>query len=218
MGWENVYPSKTDIKKPLQQQSIYALVYEHLQTVPATPKAEWDKQIRALPGSLQQPYIDNLRKCAVCVAQVWGVFAQMREARESMGPMVKALTAFVPSSGPASWSDLVSIAADVASDYIGSYRNAVTTKIQSDALSQEQLAILALLNPANWKPNQTVGQWATELLDIGEYGIRLVESAKDPSRIHKVNVDAMAEYMRVVRPLLYCYVRDRGNLPLTSVH
>lgn len=217
MGWEDVYPSKTDTSKPLRDQSIDALVYRHLQTVPAISKAEWDRQIRSLQGHLKQPSIDSLRKCAVCVAQVWGVLTQMKQAPESMGPIVKALTAFVPSSGPASWNDLVSIAAEVAGDYIGSYTNAVSSKIQPDALSQEQLAILALLNPNNWKQNQTVGQWATELLDIGEYGIRLVQSAKEPGRINQTNVDAMAEYMRVVRPLLYCYTQERANLPLTSI-
>ncbi|NUO76570.1 MAG: hypothetical protein HOQ32_11210 [Lysobacter sp.] len=55
------------------------------------------------------------------------------------------------------------------------------------------------------------------MLDIGEYGLLLVKPAMEPHRIHQDNVDALGEYMRVVRPLLYFYRREYPSLRLSSV-
>lgn len=218
MGWENVYPSSAKGKTPLRDFSIEALVYRKLKPVQQTPADEWDAQIRkSVQSNLQQPYVDNMQKCAKCVALVWGVFAQMGRQSESMVEAVKAVTAFVPSSGPASVGDLITMAADIAKDYVGSYRNAIRAKIQPSALSQEQSAILDFMNPANWKQGETLAQWAQQILDIGEYGIWLVQSAKTPANIDQANVDAMEEYVRVVRPMLYLYRQKYGTFKLTDV-
>ncbi|KRB07033.1 hypothetical protein ASD86_13735 [Lysobacter sp. Root690] len=218
MGWENVYPSNAKGKTPLRNFSIKALVYDNLKRVQDIPADQWTAQINtSVQQTLQQPYMNNMQKCAKCVALVWGVYGQMHAQRESMGELVKAMTAFVPTSGPASVGDLISMAAEVAKDYIGSYRNAVNSQIQARALSQEQLAILGMLNPAAWKQDETLAQWAEQLLDIGEYGIRFVQSGDNAGSIDQVNVDAMEEYIRVVRPMLYLYRQKYGTLKLTSV-
>ncbi|ALN86555.1 hypothetical protein LC55x_3293 [Lysobacter capsici] len=217
MGWENVYPSNAKGKTPLRNFSIQVLVYDQLRRVQDIPADQWTAQINTVQKTLQQPYMSNLQKCAKCVALVWGVYGQMHSEKESMGELVKAMTAFVPTSGPASVGDLISMAAEVAKDYIGSYRNAVNEKIQPRALSQEQLAILGMLNPASWKQDETLAQWAEQLLDIGEYGIRFVQTGNNAGNIDQVNVDAMEEYVRVVRPMLYLYRQKYDTLRLTAV-
>ncbi|NUO76569.1 MAG: hypothetical protein HOQ32_11205 [Lysobacter sp.] len=65
--------------------------------------------------------------------------------------MVKALTSWVPSTGPASSADLFSMAAELAKDYVGSYRGAVDRSIQATPLSKEQHAIMELTNKDKWK-------------------------------------------------------------------
>lgn len=218
MGWENVYPSNAKGKTPLRDYSIQALVYDKLKRVQDITADQWTAQINTcVQSNLQQPYMDNMQKCAKCVALVWGVFGQMHSQRESMRELVNAMTAFVPTSGPASVGDLITMAADIAKDYVGSYRNAVRAKIQPRELSQEQLAILAMLNPKSWKQGETLAQWAEQLLDIGEYGIRFVQSGKNAGDIDQINVDAMEEYVRVVRPMLYLYRQKYGTLALASV-
>lgn len=218
MGWENVHPSNAKGKTPLRDFSIEALVYRHLKPLTQVTPDQWEAQIRkSVPHNLQQPYMENLQKCAKCVALVWGVVAQTPREREPIGELVKAMTAFVPSSGPASLGDLISLATDIAMDYIGSYRNAIGAKLQPRALSQEQLAVLAFLNPTNWEPDETLAHWAGKLLDIGEYGIWFVQSGKNAGGIDQVNVDAMEEYVRVVRPMLYLYRQKYGAFQLTSV-
>lgn len=218
MGWENVYPSNAKGKTPLRDFSIEALVYRHLKPLPQVTPDQWEAQIRKfVPHNLQQPYMENMQKCAKCVALVWGVVAQMQREKESMGELVKAMTAFVPSSGPASLGDLISLATDIAMDYIGSYRNAIGTKLQPRALSQEQLAVLAFLNPTNWGPDETLAHWAGKLLDIGEYGIWFAQSAKNAGDIDQINIDAMEEYVRVVRPMLHLYRQKYTGYKLTAV-
>ena len=218
MAWEEVYPSSSSGKRPLQDHSIAALVYRHLKPIKQTTPDEWEAQIhRSVPHNLRQPHLENLQKCVKCVALLWGVYDQIHSKKESLTEVVKAMTAFVPSTGPANVGDLITLAADIAKDYVASYSQAIRDKIQPNALSQEQRAILEFLNPAQWTPNQSVADWAGELLDIGEYGIWLVQSASNTGRVSQVNIDAMEQYARVVRPMLYLYQRDRAGFPLTSV-
>lgn len=216
MGWEDVYPSNA--KQPLKDSSIHVLVYKNLQLVQNIPADQWNAQIKTLKaGSLDMPYSDNMRRCVTCVARVWGAFDQTNRKKESVRELVTAMTAFVPTIGPPNVGDLISMTAEIVKDYFGSYRGALSEKIQSHELSQEQLAILDFLNRKKWKKNETLAQWAEQLLDIGEYAIRLVQPAQNPGSIEKINIDAMEEYIRVVRPMLYLYRRDYATLKLASV-
>ena len=217
MGWESIYPRNAK-QSDLANHSIQVLVFDRLKPVGLVTRAEWDEQLRKnVQSTLRQPYLQNLEKCARCIGKIWGAFEETKQPRESAVEMVKALTSWVPSTGPASSADLFTMAAELAKDYVGSYRGVVDKSIQATPLSKEQHAIREMTNKNKWKPDKTLGKWAEEMLDIGEYGLLLVKPAREPQRIHQDNVDALEEYMRVVRPLLYDCQQEYPNLSLSRV-
>jgi hypothetical protein len=219
MGWKSRYPTNAGTKTPRENYSIQALVFDKLKPIRDISVAKWNEQIESnlKPATLQLPTMDNMKTCVECVARVWGVIYQLKRSKESMVDVVKAATAFVPTGGPADVADLISMAADVVLDYVGTFRNSIRRNFGGSDLSQEQVAILDLLDPATWKPNQTLAEWAAELLYVGECGISSAEFGSNTEGVDQANVDALEKYIRIVRPLLYLYQRDRGGLQLTSV-
>ncbi|HEY0659907.1 MAG TPA: hypothetical protein VGD21_01075 [Lysobacter sp.] len=218
MGWKSRYPTNAGSKTPREKYSIQALVFDKLKPIRDISDSQWNEKIKAnLQPTLQQPSLESMKKCVECVARVWGVIYQLKRGKESMVEVVKAVTAFVPTTGPANVADLISLAADVALDYAGNFQNSIRRNFGGSELSQEQRSILEFLNPATWKQNQTLAQWAADLLYIGECGISSAEFGGNTEGVDQANVDALEKYVEIVRPLLYLYQRDRGGLKLTSV-
>jgi hypothetical protein len=218
MGWKDRYPDNAKGKTPLANYSIQVLVFDKLKPIRDIPAQTWETQIKGLQFHLTQPRLENMQKAVTCIALVWGVIDQMKRDNESLAEIVKAATAFVPSTGPAELGDLISMGAEIALDYIRNYKDALSTGMfKGSTLSQEQKAILGFMNPGGWKPDQTVSQWAAELLYIGEFAISSAQFGRNTADVHQVSVDALEEYMRIVRPLLYLYQRDRGSMKLSAV-
>jgi len=216
MGWEDRYPTRDREKSPIDNYSIQIQVFNKLKPIREIPDEQWREQIRRnLQPHLQQPNKDNLAKAVLCVARIWGVVRQQGEkTKGSWADIVRAATAFVPVTGPAGLGDLFTMAADVALDYVGGFRGALR-EFEGAKVSQEQQAVLDFLNPGGWG-TESVGQWAGKLLEIGEFGISAAQFGKSKD-IDQINVDALEEYMRIVRPLLYLYWKDRGGLKLTAL-
>lgn len=213
MAWTDKYPYDFNDKK----QSIQTLVFDKLKPIRDITDDQWNAQIRGLTSHLKSPNKDNLAKIVNCIALVWGVIDQKKQHKESLAEIVKAATSFVPSLDPASAGELISMAVEIAKDYVSSYREALSSTYKGTTLSQEQKAIFGFLNPAGWKQDQTVAQWAAELLYIGEFAISSAQFGGSTKGVNQVNVEALWEYMRSVRPMLYLYRRDFGTTPMTSL-
>ena len=212
MAWTDKHPYDFNDKR----QSIQVLVFDKLKPIKEITDDQWNVQIRGLASQLKSPTKGNLAKIVNCIALVWGVLDQKKHHNESMAEVVKAVTSFVPSLDPAGVGDLISMVAEITKDYVSSYREALGSTYAGSTLSQEQKAILGFLNLEAWK-DKTVAQWAAELLNIGEFAISSAQFGGSTKGVNQVNVEALWEYMRSVRPMLYLYRRDFGTTQMTSL-